>query len=79
MNSPRIIEIKSKSRLEYTIELVRLANQIQDDKNGSQDESSDSEQESRPIYSNISKALKILQFMIDFDDEANRDVLSKIK
>ena len=79
MNSPRIIEIKSKSRLEYTIELVRLANQIQDDKNGSQDESSDSEQESKPIYSNISKALKILQFMIDFDDEANRDVLSKIK
>ena len=79
MNSPRIIEIKSKSRLEYTIELVRLANQIQDDKNGSQDESSDSGQESKPIYSNISKALKILQFMIDFDDEANRDVLSKIK
>ena len=76
----RHIAIESKNRLEYTIELVRLANKIQETKPEKEGETSmDSESENKPIYSNISKALKVFQYMIDFDEEANREILVKIK
>ena len=76
----RHIAIESKNRLEYTIELVRLANKIQETKPEKEGETSmDSESDNKPIYSNISKALKVFQYMIDFDEEANREILVKIK
>ena len=60
-------EFKQK-RLDYNIELIKLANKI---KEHDPDDSSDSEVQSVPQYSNISSALKVIQFMIDNEEEAN--------
>ena len=76
----RLTATVSRNRLEYTIELVRLANKIQDSKPEQEGvDSIDSQTDNKPVYSNISKALKVFQYMIDYDEEANREVLLKIK
>jgi len=57
-----------QKRLDYYINLMTLASKIKDHP---ENESSDSEEEVAPSYSNISNAFKVLQYMIDHDEDIN--------
>lgn len=53
-------------RLDYNIELMKLANKI---KENDEEMSEDSEEPVGPNYTNIGQALKVLQFIIDNDED----------
>lgn len=73
----RMYRDRKQRRLEYMIELVKLASKIKAH-DADQDESDCSDELKKPEYSNISTALKVLQFIIDNDEEgADSKVQSK--
>ena len=69
------IREKKQRRLEYQIELFKMADKIQPDENEGEGHDSDSEDSqiiTRPEYSKVSIALKALQFIIENDEDVNK-------
>lgn len=60
-------EMKQR-KLDYNIQIMKLASKIKVDNH---DRSEDSDEPQRPVYSNISAALKVLQFISDNEEDGH--------